>query len=424
MRAEDELVALAVRLQHVRPTAGRVLEEPALGVVGRRRRGTVRHRQLGVHDREVRRGHDVEERRVRRLERDDDREVVRRVDARDAADEIGRRTGEPAEPLPRPLHVGRRQRHAVGEHDVGPERERVDGAVLVDLPGLGQARLERVVGGVDGDQRLVHRGHVDLARVAVARLGSRVVRSMSRAMTSSRASLDPAGRPPTRRPQSSSASIAAPPIARIRRECQAAVPMGPPVAAAVPERRFISDVRVNMASATKSDVKSAASPRRDRCLGDLRAEDRRPRASPPRGRERRVAGDQPGGPGERLDPRDRSRGEVVDRCDRSLLRLQGRHPASGAERADDDIRRRIEAMSDDIHPLTRLRAALRGAFRSIGAARSSSRSTSTSGPEPWTTRRCANCSTAITTSGVTGSSSTSPGSRKADGSTVRCRATS
>ena len=32
------------------------------------------------------------------------------------------------------------------------------------------------------------------------------------------------------------------------------------------------------------------------------------------------------------------------------------------ERADEDIRRRIEAMSDDIHPLTRLRAALREAL--------------------------------------------------------------
>ena len=32
------------------------------------------------------------------------------------------------------------------------------------------------------------------------------------------------------------------------------------------------------------------------------------------------------------------------------------------ERADDDIRRRIEAMSEDVHPLTRLRAALREAL--------------------------------------------------------------
>ena len=37
------------------------------------------------------------------------------------------------------------------------------------------------------------------------------------------------------------------------------------------------------------------------------------------------------------------------------------------ERADEDIRRRIEAMSDDIHPLTRLRAALREALAARSA---------------------------------------------------------
>ncbi len=92
--------------------------------------------------------------------------VIRRVDRRDVVDEVGERDLQVLEPQQRERDVLGLDRRSVGERRLWCQVERVDRGVVVDLPRLGQVRDQRLVVGVQSDQRLVERREHELARVA------------------------------------------------------------------------------------------------------------------------------------------------------------------------------------------------------------------------------------------------------------------